>query len=64
MEKSVTLFVTSCGRPHLLKQTLDSFVKYNSYTIEEVIICEDSGIPGIVDFVKDILPYPVIFFYN
>jgi hypothetical protein len=64
MEKSVTLFITSCGRPNLLKQTLDSFVKYNSYPIEEVIICEDSGIPGIVDFVKDILPYPVIFCYN
>ena len=51
-EKEVTLFITSCGRPQLLKQTLDSFVKYNTYPIKEVILCEDSGIPNIVDFAK------------
>ena len=63
-EKEVTLFITSCGRPQLLKQTLDSFVKYNTYPIKEVILCEDSGIPNIVDFAKNILPYPIIFCYN
>jgi len=62
--KEVTLFITSCGRADLLKITLLSFVKYNTYPIKEVILCEDSGIKGIVDFVKDILPYPVIFCYN
>lgn len=62
--KEVTLFITSCGRANLLKITLLSFVKYNTYPIKEVILCEDSGIKGIVDFVKDILPYPVIFCYN
>jgi hypothetical protein len=64
MDKKVTLFVTSCGRPQLLKKTLESFVKYNTYPIKEAIICEDSGIKGIIDFVKDILPYPIIFCYN
>ena len=64
MEKAVTLFITSCGRPQLLKKTLDSFVKYNTYPITQVILCEDSGINGIVDFVKDILPYPITFCYN
>lgn len=64
MEKAVTLFITSCGRPQLLKKTLDSFVKYNTYPITEVILCEDSGINGIVDFVKNILPYPITFCYN
>jgi hypothetical protein len=60
----VTLFITSCGRPALLKQTLISFVKYNTYPIEEMILCEDSGILGIADFVKDIIPYPVKLCYN
>ena len=63
-EKEVTLFITSCGRPRLLGKTLESFVKHNTYPIKEVILCEDSGIPNIVDFVKSILPYPIIFCYN
>jgi hypothetical protein len=62
--KKVTLFITSCGRPNLLKITLEFFLKYNSYPIEEVILCEDSGHKGIVDFVKDILPYKITFCYN
>uniref|UniRef100_A0A6C0AQL4 Glycosyltransferase 2-like domain-containing protein n=1 Tax=viral metagenome TaxID=1070528 RepID=A0A6C0AQL4_9ZZZZ len=64
MDKEITLFITSCGRPGLLKRTLESFVKYNTYPIKEAILCEDSGIPNIVDFVKNILPYPIIFCYN
>lgn len=64
MNKEVTLFITSCGRPVLLKRTLESFVKFNTYPIKEVILCEDSGIKCIVDFVKNILPYPIIFCYN
>jgi hypothetical protein len=64
MNKEVTLFITSCGRKNLLKKTLESFVKFNTYPIKEVILCEDSGLLGIVDFAKDILPYPVIFCYN
>jgi hypothetical protein len=64
MNKEVTLFITSCGRPQLLEKTLESFVKYNTYPIKEVILCEDSGIPNIVDFAKNILHYPIIFCYN
>lgn len=64
ISNNVTLFITSCGRPKLLEQTLRSFVKYNTYPIFEVILCEDSGINGIADFAKDILPYPIIFCYN
>ena len=26
----ITLFITSCGRPELLRRTLTSFVQYNS----------------------------------
>ena len=64
MNQEVTLFITSCGRPELLKRTLESFVKFNTYPIKEAILCEDSGIPNIVDFVTTILPFPVLFCYN
>jgi hypothetical protein len=64
MSNDVTLFITSCGRPELLKRTLNSFKQYNTYPIHSVIVCEDSGIKGIVDFVSDVLPYPVTFCYN
>ena len=60
----VTLFITSCGRPRLLRRTLISFVKFNTYPIKQVILCEDSGVSGIVDFAKKILPYPLTFCYN
>lgn len=64
MEKEVTLFITSCGRKELLIRTIESFVNFNTYPIKEMILCEDSGIPNVVDFVKDIVPYPIIFCYN
>ena len=60
----VTLFLTACNRPRLLKQTLESFVKFNTYPIKEAIIMEDSGLQGINDFAKTILPCPVTILYN
>jgi len=62
--KEVTLFITSCGRPALLRRTLESFVKFNTYPIKLAILCEDSGIKGVADFVRDILPYDTILCYN
>jgi hypothetical protein len=63
MDKRVTLFLTSCNRPALLRKTLESFVTYNTYPIEELIIMEDSGLNGINDFVRDIVPFPVTILY-
>ena len=62
--KEVTLFVTACNRPDLLKITLETFQKYNTYPIKEAIIIEDSGLQGINDFAKDILTCPCILLYN
>jgi glycosyltransferase involved in cell wall biosynthesis len=45
MEKSVTIVLTSCGRADLLKKTVESFLKYNTYPIHEWIITEDTGVP-------------------
>ena len=64
MNEKVTLFITSCGRPELLKRTLESFVEFNTYPLEDCIICEDSGISGINDFVYDIVNFPCKIIYN
>jgi len=45
--KKITFALTSCGRPDLLEQTMDSFLKMNTYPIEKYIITEDSTIEGI-----------------
>lgn len=61
----VTLVITACNRPQLLKTTLKSFVKYNTYPIKECIIIDDSGIQGINDFCIDMLKeIPVKLIYN
>jgi hypothetical protein len=41
LEETVTAVVTSCGRYDLLKQTLDSFLSFNSYPMERTIVVED-----------------------
>lgn len=42
-QSDVTLVVTSCERFSLLKRTLASFARFNSYPIRRCIIAEDSG---------------------
>jgi hypothetical protein len=37
----VTVVVTSCGRHDLLERTLDSFLKFNSYPIDTILVIED-----------------------
>jgi hypothetical protein len=64
MTEEITLFITACNRPDLLKITLESFVKYNTYPIKEAFIIEESGIQNINDFAYDILPYPCKLIYN
>jgi glycosyltransferase involved in cell wall biosynthesis len=43
----VTIVITSCNRPDLLKTTIESFLKYNTYPIAEWVISEDSGNPDV-----------------
>jgi hypothetical protein len=54
---NVTCILTSCGRFDLLRITLDSFFKFNTYEITEFIIYEDSGLPVPQDLKDD---YPFI----
>jgi hypothetical protein len=48
-EDEVTLIITSCNRPQLLKDTLKSFIKFNTFPIKETYIIEDSGVIGCND---------------
>lgn len=43
MTSDITFVLTSCGRINLLKQTIDSFLKYNTYPIREYYIIDDSA---------------------
>lgn len=52
----VTCILTSCGRFDLLKITLESFLKYNTYDIADFYIYEDSGLP-IPQDLKDNYPF-------
>jgi hypothetical protein len=45
----ITVVVTSCNRPELLKPTLASFFKYNTYPIQKIVIIDDSCIKGCID---------------
>lgn len=64
MNKDVTLVITSCGRFDLLKETLVSFFKFNTYPISECIIVEDSGSVTTLDFLLKYIPVPVKFIIN
>lgn len=64
-DNRVTLVITSCNRPILLRVTILSFIKYNTYPIERCIIIDDSGGKGVNDFMLDMnLPFEVYFIYN
>lgn len=65
MSDEVTLFITSCGRPDLLRRTLETFLQFNTYPIKEAIIIEDSGNKNSIDFVHDICHlFPCTVIYN
>lgn len=43
----VTIVITACNRPDLLKTTIQSFLHFNTYPIAEWIVIEDSGIQDV-----------------
>jgi len=52
----VSVVITSCGRPDLLKRTIDSFNKFNTFPIYEIIIAEDSGNHAMHEEIKAMYP--------
>ena len=53
---SVTVVITACNRPDLLKRTIQSFLAHNTYPIEEWIISEDSGDPHVNHELQEMYP--------
>ncbi|WP_299821849.1 hypothetical protein [uncultured Pontibacter sp.] len=51
--KKVTFVLTSCGRIDLLKRTMSSFLKFNTYPIEKYFIIEDSGNSHVLEELND-----------
>jgi len=54
---STTFVMTSCGRPDLLKRTLDSFFKVNRFPIDRFIIHEDGMSAGVLELVNERWPF-------
>ena len=52
MESKVTAVFTSYNRLDLLKVTIDTFNKVNTYPLKEIIIIEDSAIPSVHEQLK------------
>ena len=52
MKHKVTFVLTSCGRVDLLDPTLESFLKKNSYKLEDLFLVEDSVDFNVYDHIK------------
>jgi len=52
---TVSVVLTSCGRPDLLVRTLDSFFRFNTYPVSQFIVVEDG--PTVLD-VLFTYPFP------
>ena len=59
----VTMVLTACNRPELLRRTLESFVQHNTYPLDAAIIVEASGVPGVDDFAHELCPFPLEIVY-
>lgn len=64
LPRGITLVLTSIGRIDLLNRTLETFRRHNTYPIARGIITEDSGQAGIIDFVPDMLDFPIEIIYT
>lgn len=51
----MTVVIVSCHRFHLLELTLNSFFRYNTYVLRQIIIIEDCG--GQETQIWDLLPH-------
>lgn len=62
----ISVVITSCNRPKELTCTLISFFKFNTYSIQKIIIIEDSGIKGCIDECLKTIPSNImqVIIYN
>ena len=52
----IDVTITSCGRQDLLKQTIESFLKFADLPINKIYVYEDSGKEGINNHLKVLFP--------
>jgi hypothetical protein len=52
MSVDVTVVLTSCGRPDLLRRTLDSFFAFNDYPLHRFLLIEDSESPAVPALIR------------
>ena len=65
LKKEISFVLTSCGRPDLLEQTIDSFLKFNTYPITEYLIIDDSTNPELFnELVKKYNYLGIKWFFN
>lgn len=55
IKEKVTAVFTSCGRFSLLQKTLHSFIEFNTYPIEKILIIENSGIKESTDILEQMV---------
>jgi len=60
----ITVTITTCARLDLLKRTLDSFFKYNTYPIAEFLMTDDSGNSAIAKELYDLYGDKFKIFHN
>jgi lauroyl/myristoyl acyltransferase len=54
--KGVTFVLTSCARFDLLAETLETFLHFNTYPIDEYVLVEDSGDDRVYDVLRQFRP--------
>jgi lauroyl/myristoyl acyltransferase len=54
--KDVTFVLTSCSRFDLLAETLETFLRFNTYPIAQYVLVEDSGNDGVYDVLRHFRP--------
>jgi hypothetical protein len=60
----ITVVITSCGRLDLLKRTITSFLKYNTFPVTEWIIVDDSCDVDVFEKIRNALPDCTLLFSN
>lgn len=59
----VTVVITSCGRLDLLRTTIRSFERYNTYKADNYFINDDSGNEKLFDQILTFVPHKYTVFY-
>ena len=58
--RRVTAVLTSCGRQDLLERTLDSFLAFNSFPLEQIIVVEDGPVGTNAALMRKFKHHPIV----